>query len=123
MTAPKVGDRVRVEFEGIVDHIRSRGGTHLDVLTDDKLIAEWVPISACTVIAPPVKVGDPATLEVLDALPKFSVVIGGLADLAAQKRSNGLWYATGYDYSMKSPAIAHWDGVTVLHIGGDRSSA
>jgi hypothetical protein len=98
MSTPKVGDRVHVEFEGEVQAIH--GGdlwvTSQDLGTTPGPRGARVHHSACTVITPPVKVGDVATAAQLLALPNLShVTVDNGHYGRVYRKHDGDWYAYG----------------------------
>lgn len=122
MTAPKVGDRVHVEYEGV---IRSRVQSgRLFVEVEGRTYSAAAYPEHMTVIAPPVKVGDDATLDVLNSLPNASVVIakGGLvAQLYEGDHGARVWRTTiRCNNPAVSPSIIAGWPATVLHIGGNQ---
>jgi hypothetical protein len=95
MTAPKVGDRVHVEFDGEVVGWSKDVPTQILVGFDGN--AHRVAPSVCTVIVPPVRVGDKLTLDDASRLPHGSVValVGGLARTLHAMNGQRYWRSTG----------------------------
>lgn len=117
MTAPKKGDPVHVEYDGVV-----RGDPHpttgrLPVAANGDGPC-YVSPNYVSVIVPPIKVGDRATQEVLDALPLGSAIVTG-SGLVASFYANlgGAWFFAGDPGSYTSKTVAEWNP-TVIHIGG-----
>jgi hypothetical protein len=93
MSAPKVGDRVRVVLEGTVATVGEGGFTtnrSIDGLS--YFIGADDPAVSVEVLRPPVKVGDVIdTAEELDALPDRAVVLN---DKGCAMQTDGTdWYA------------------------------
>lgn len=132
MTAPKKGDRVKVEYEGTY----GGAGTwihvgvgpfppHLiefDIDGESETYCAGVPADAkLTVIVPPVKVGDVATREVLDALPLGSAIVTGSGLIASLYLNTGrAWFFSGDPGSYTSKRVAEWNP-TVIYIPPDET--
>lgn len=88
MTAPRPGDRVRVEFDGVVREVAPSGLVHLES------VSGWlVPRFACTVIVPPIAVGDLVTADNIGQLAMGSVIARpGFSPV--EKRTDGFWRST-----------------------------
>jgi hypothetical protein len=106
----KVGDRVHVEFDG---EVRGFSPAGLVYLAND-----WaVPYFACTVIVPPVKVGDIVTPDNIGQLPPRSVIASDRE--VAMSVPTGCWFIDGSEQSRSSEKlIARTDSYRVLRIGG-----
>lgn len=92
MSAPKKGDRVWVEFEGVVQARSLISGlcTIKYEDCDSTFLFESVPDEICRVLAPPVKVGDVVTAENIGQLPDRSVI--GVPGSVPLWRLYGQWH-------------------------------
>ena len=116
MTDIKPGDYVRSVCEGEVERV-TRGSSNRDVVhfrtRDEK--TRYAYADECTVIDPPVKVGDEITYEQAIKLPSNSVLLGLVLPNAYQVRDGGLWCGDG-------PTPARGQRFRVLHIPTEATS-
>jgi len=117
MTAPRLGDRVRVVFEGVVEHSPSE---RVKIVGDgrygDRNVAH-VEARFVDVLVPNVQVGDVVeTRAQLDALPAWSVVRHNTpTGFIAQKDREGTWRVPFVGGKAVDPLV--WaQGVVVLHV-------
>lgn len=89
-----VGDRVKVEFEGDVVYVGD--SWRVDVRRTDGHGRSVVRFADCTVIAPPIKVGDTIDPDQAKTLPAWTVVRTAGATIA-EKWDGGedVWLTTG----------------------------
>lgn len=126
MNAPKVGDRVRVELEGTVTHAPNPWGMHRIDLDNGRLAHArftWAAPEHCTVIAPPVKVGDVVTPDNIGQLPRESVFA---YNHAVWIKNFGVWQgSTGQSYDSDAEMVdaiaATPEKPRVLRVGGGAS--
>jgi hypothetical protein len=125
MTAPKEGDRVRVEYEAVYRRGPSKDGSHIvevRIGTEDDYWAGVPGDATLTVLAPPVKVGDVVTADNIDTLPNGSIIaIPRAIGLVSQKHhSTGEWFVLGGGSLPTRPE--RWtDPPVVLRVGGGES--
>lgn len=122
----KIGDRVRVTFDGVVtyeNHPYEDVPLAYDIKIDGaNKDVEYVPAAHIAVVSPPVKVGDPVTADNIGDIPPGSVVVGAgghSSGLAAQKNTDNEWRtADAAHISITDEFIVrHW-GAVVVHIPG-----
>jgi hypothetical protein len=92
MSGPKVGQRVRVTYEGIYDRAFPSGGEMVHEIRSGDMFLLAPPDAKVEILRPPVKVGDVIeTAEELDALPDRAVVLN---DKGCAMQTDGTdWYA------------------------------
>lgn len=114
MSAPKVGDTVRVEVKGKVVYAVD-GAIEVRVEGNEPSARAWVTAEMCTALAPPVKVGDKVTWENVGQLPLGTVAAfpsGPVFDRWSNVHVGSDWHATN---GLKTDDVV---GATVLRIGG-----
>jgi hypothetical protein len=123
MSGLKVGDRVRVEFEGVVES--SDSGPRLSWVNGSTADGtSWtVPLSACTVLVPPIKVGDVVTADNIGQLPIGSIVcrVGETGSPAQRLRDGWLCLPGGPNTQANiytGKRVVDWGDALVLRIGG-----
>jgi hypothetical protein len=85
----KVGDRVKVEFEGTVTQVHGDGEVTVNRNVEGDTYSNWLPASECTVIAAPLKVGDRVTTVNCDYLPDGAVLSAGETDVLIVQEGRG----------------------------------
>lgn len=120
MTGPKIGDRVHVEYDGVVLTDVTGGTAYMvdvDGLHGARALAHRRNI---TVITPPIKVGDIVTADNIDQLSAWSIISRPRNGLAIQNQRKGGWImATSEDSSCDVPIsrIVRWGDVVVVRVG------
>jgi hypothetical protein len=103
MTAPKVGDRVRVVLEGVVKDVEPDNFQIGPLGADNVIFPDAEHVISVEILRPPVKVGDVIdTAEQLDALPVGAVVreAGHFDDPDVCERSDSGWHAIGVTHEV-----------------------
>jgi hypothetical protein len=114
VTAPKVGDRVRVEFEGEVWRSDQDART-FDIRLDgsgeqfDRLHPVYATVypEHCEVIVPPIKVGDLVTAENITQLPIGSIIATSVAyQLVDLGHAGRTWNGSNHTYAKDADILA-----------------
>jgi hypothetical protein len=120
MNRTKPGDRVHVEFEGIVQPDGSHNLQWCTVLVEGSDSKVVVRKASCTVLAPPIKVGDLVTAENLDQLGEGSVAVR--PGYAPTWHHDGLWHTClGSPIPGSMLLNGEDDDLRVLRIGDGRT--
>lgn len=118
MTAPKPGDRVRVEFEGTVTDAKSSHSGRFPVapVRSGLFAVALVHIApeALTVLTPPAKVGDLLTAENVEDLPDGTVVVNAIPGGSAAQKCAEDWRTADNDLSGHS--VARWSNPRIVYI-------
>jgi hypothetical protein len=114
MSAPKVGDRVRVTYEGTYDRAFPSGGEMVHEIRSGDMFLLAPPDAKFEILRPPVKVGDVIeTAGGIDALPLDTVVLNKYRT-AIQKDSNGWFSASSHGDALSAFGVQL--PATVIHL-------